>query len=85
MAKNAAKGPEVTFRIGNCSASVFVNQSNGNGQKRTFRSVSVQRSYLDGDERRFVSSFGLNDLASAIRVMQIAQQHIEEAEATVSE
>ena len=80
-----AKGPEVTYRIGNCSASVFVNEVQGNGQKRKFRSVSVQRSYKDGDDRKFVSSFGLNDLPNAIRVMQKALDHVEEKEAIVSE
>lgn len=37
----ANKSPEKTFRIGNCSASVFVNQANGNGKSREFRSVTV--------------------------------------------
>ena len=79
-----AKSPEATYRIGNCSASVFVNEVEGNGQKRRFRSVSVQRSYRDGEERKFTTSFGLNDLPSAIRVMQLAQKHVEEREAEVS-
>ena len=79
-----AKSPEVTYRIGSCSASVFVNEVESNGQKRKFRSVSVQRSYRDGDERKFTTSFGLNDLPSAMRVMQLAQQHVEEREAEVS-
>ncbi len=80
-----AKSPEATYRIGNCSASVFVNESSGNGQKRKFRSVSVQRSYKDGDERKFVSSFGLNDLPSVIRVLQLAQTHVETKEALVND
>ena len=79
-----AKSPEVTYRIGNCSASVFVNETGGGKQTREFRSVSVQRSYLDGDERKFTGSFGLNDLPAAIRVMQLAQTHIEEKEAEVT-
>lgn len=83
MAK--ANSPEKTFRIGNCSASVFVNQTGSGSRKREFRSVTVQRSYLDGDERRFVNSFGLNDLPAAVRVLQLAQAHIEEEEAVVSE
>ena len=84
MAK-ANNSPEKTFRIGNCSASVFVNHSSSSGKKREFRSVTVQRSFLDGDERKFVSSFGLNDLPAAIRVLQLAQQHIEDEEVIVSE
>jgi hypothetical protein len=80
-----AKSPEVTYRIGNCSASVFVNETGGDGQKRKFRSVSVQRSYKDGDERKFTTSFALNDMPSAIRVLQLAQGHIEEKEAEVTD
>jgi len=81
----ANHSPEKTFRIGNCSASVFVNTANSRDKKRQFRSVNVQRSYLDGEERKFTASFGLNDLPAAIRVLQLAQQHVEEHEATVSE
>ncbi len=83
-----SKAPETTYRIGQCSASVFVNEvapSGNGGQKRRFRSVAVQRSYLDGDERKWTSSFGLNDLPNVIRVLQLAQQHVEEKEAIVTD
>ena len=76
-----SKAPETTFRLANVSASVFVNEVNGDSGKRKFRSVNVQRSYRDGDETKFVSSFGLGDLPSAIRVLQLAQAHVESKEA----
>ena len=76
-----SKSPETTFRLGNISASVFVNEVDGDGGKRKFRSVNVQRSYRDGDETKFVSSFGLSDLPTAIRVLQLAQAHVESKEA----
>ncbi len=76
-----SKSPETTFRLGNVSASVFVNEVNGDGGKRKFRSVNVQRSYRDGEETKFVSSFGLSDLPTAIRVLQRAQAHVEGKEA----
>jgi len=76
-----SKGPETTFRLGNVSASVFVNEVDGDGGKRMFRSVNVQRSYRDGDETKFVSSFGLGDLPTAIRVLQLAQAYVEGKEA----
>ncbi len=76
-----SKAPETTFRLGNVSASVFVNEANGDGGKRKFRSVNVQRSYRDGDDTKFVSSFGLSDLPTAIRVLQLAQAHVEGKEA----
>lgn len=76
-----SKAPEKTFRIGNVSASSFVNESDG----RKFRSVTLQRSYRDGDDRKYTSSFSLADLPSAVRVLQLAQEHVEQAEAeTVS-
>ncbi len=75
------KSPETTFRLGNVSASVFVNEVDGDRGKRKFRSVNVQRSYRDGDETKFVSSFGLSDLPTAIRVLQLAQAHVEGKEA----
>jgi hypothetical protein len=80
----SGKSPEVTFRIGNCSASVWANEVNGDKGKRQLRSVSVQRSYQDGDERKYISSFGLNDLPAAIRVLELAQQHVEREEAQVT-
>ncbi len=76
-----SKAPETTFRLGNVSASVFVNEVDTDGGKRKFRSVNVQRSYRDGDETKFVSSFGLSDLPTAIRVLQLAQAHVEGKEA----
>ena len=76
-----SKAPETTFRLGNVSASVFVNEATGDGAKRKFRSVNVQRSYRDGEETKYTSSFGLSDLPTAIRVLQLAQAHVESKEA----
>ncbi len=76
-----SKSTETTFRLGNVSASVFVNEVDGDRGKRKFRSVNVQRSYRDGEETKFVSSFGLSDLPTAIRVLQLAQAHVEGKEA----
>ncbi len=76
-----SKAPETTFRLGYVSASVFVNEVNGDSGKRKFRSVNVQRSYKDGDETKYTSSFGLSDLPTAIRVLQLAQAHVEGKEA----
>ncbi len=76
-----SKAPETTFRLGNVSASVFVNEANSDGGKRKFRSVNVQRSYRDGDETKYTASFGLSDLPTAIRCLQLAQAHVEGKEA----
>lgn len=81
MAKRSSKSPERVFRVGHVSASVFVNEVESEGGTREFRSVNVQRSYRDGDETKFTSSFTLAELPQAIRVLQLAQQHVEQAEA----
>ncbi len=78
-----AKSPEATFRLGNVSASVFVQESGGsNGSpKREFRTVNVQRSYRDGDKTKYATNFTLGDLPAAIRTLQLAQAHVEAEEA----
>jgi len=47
-ARQSSSPPEITFRVGRVSASVFINQVNGNGngdqRTRRFRSVTLQRS-----------------------------------------
>jgi hypothetical protein len=80
-----SKSPEATFRFGNVSSSVFVQETNGDGnQKRKFRTINVQKSYKDGDETKFGNSFTLGDMPSAIRAMQLAQSHVEAKEAEVT-
>jgi hypothetical protein len=79
-----SKSPEKTFRIGSVSASVFVNEVQGDGGKRQIRNVNLQRRYKDGDEWKSASSYGLSDLPQAIRALQLAQAHVESVEAEVT-
>lgn len=76
--------PEKTFRMGFVSASVFVNDYEVNdGKRKTRRSrrnVVLQRSYKEGDEWKQTNSFGLGDLPAAIRVLELAQNHVESQE-----
>lgn len=88
--RTSSSPPEITFRVGRVTASVFINQtnSNGDGEQRTrrFRSVSVQRSYKDErGKTRFVSSFGLGEIRNAIRVLELAAQHMEEKESVFTQ
>ena len=76
--------PEKVFRIGSASASVFANDVETEGNRRILRNVSIQRRYRDGDEWKSSTSFGLADLPAAIRVLQLAQQHVETTEAEVT-
>ena len=75
--------PEKVYRIGFVSASVFARAVDTDDGQRTLRSVNVQKRYLDGDEVKYTSSFGLTELPQAIRVLQLAQQHVEAAEAEI--
>ena len=83
--------PEKQFRVGNVSASVFANTIDTERGKRTVRNVNLQRRYYDEKEtdpdKRWKSStsFGLGDLPQAIRVLIIAQEHIESIEADVTD
>lgn len=84
-AKSTGKKPVKVFRIGFVSASVFVNEVEADHGNREFHSVNVQRSYRDGDDTKFTSSFGLAELPQAVRVLQLAQGYVERAEAETSE
>jgi hypothetical protein len=64
--------PEKTFRIGRCSASVFVNA----GKQASFRSVSLQRRYREGEKWKTSTSFTLADLPDAVAVLQLALHHL---------
>lgn len=76
--------PEKVFRIGYVSASVFPHEVQSDGGNRTIRSVTVQKRYLDGEDVKYSSSFGLTELPQAIRVLQLAQEYVESREAEVT-
>ena len=75
--------PERVFRIGAISASVFVNEVDGEGGKRTVRNVNLQRRFKDGDEWKSSSSFALSDLPVAITVLNLALEHVAAQEAVI--
>jgi hypothetical protein len=84
----AKQKPEKVFRVGYVSASVFLNTSEreeeGETVEREFRTTSIQRSYLDEKgKRQYTSGLSLGDLPNAIRVLQLAQAHVEAKEAEV--
>ncbi len=79
----AKKPPEKVFRIGSVSASVFVNEVNGDGPSRQVRNVSLQCSYMDQGQRKFGSYFGLADLLVAKQVLQMAADYVAGHEAEV--
>lgn len=86
MASNGSSGakrPEKVFRIGYVSASVFTHDVKNGDDTRTVRSVNVQKRYVDGDDVRYTSSFGIAELPQALRVMQLATEWVEKQEAEI--
>ena len=81
----ANQKPEKVYRLGNVSASVFVNEVETENGKRRFRNVNVQRSYKDGDEWKQTNSLAVGDIANAIEVLKLAYAHVAAKEADVTE
>lgn len=76
--------PEKVFRIGFVTASVFAHEVENDDGRRTLRSVSIQKRYIDGEETKYASSFSLAELPQALRVLQLAAVYIESREAELS-
>ena len=80
--------PEITFRHGPCSASIFENEYTRGGESFTVRTVSFQRSYLDkeGTWQR-TNSLKVNDIPKAVLVLNKAYEFLtstNQAEAEVN-
>ena len=73
--------PVKVYRLRGMSASVFKNTAKANGGKVPFYKVSVQRTYMDGDEFKTTTSFGRDDLPLMQLLTQRAWEFILEAEA----
>lgn len=77
--------PEKVFRIGSVSASVFANEVETEGGKRSIRSVALQRRYRDDDgDWKSSNSFGLGEIRQAIAALDLAMKFVANKEATVS-
>ncbi len=75
--------PEKVFRIGYVTASVFCHEVQQESTTRLIRSVNVQKRYMEGEEVKYTSSFGLAELPQALRVLELATQWVEQQEATL--
>ena len=69
--------PEITFRHGLCSASIFENEYKRGEDSFTVRTVSFQRSYLDkeGNWQR-TNSLKVNDIPKAVLVLNKAYEFL---------
>jgi hypothetical protein len=60
-----------------------VNEIEEAGQKREVRTVELQKAYCEGDEWKLTNALTLLDLPAAIRLLQLAQEHVESMEVEV--
>ncbi|MBT3602624.1 MAG: hypothetical protein HOE48_22620 [Candidatus Latescibacteria bacterium] len=69
--------PEITFRHGPCSASVFENTYERGDEKFTVRNICFQRRYQDKDGNwQTTSTLKVNDIPKAILVLQKAYEFL---------
>lgn len=69
--------PEITFRHGLCSASIYENEYKRGEESFTVRTVSFQRSYLDKDGNwQMTNSLKVNDIPKAVLVLQKAYEFL---------
>lgn len=62
--------PEITFRHGCCSASVFENEYERGEQKFTVRTVAFQRRYQDKEGNwQSTNTLKINDIPKAVLVL----------------
>jgi len=73
MAEKEKKKPERIFRIGDVSCSIFLQNA---GEDRTFRTVSLQKSYMSEGERQYTGSLSLAELPAAIEVLRMALSYV---------
>jgi len=75
------KKPERIFRIGDVSCSIFLQNA---GEERTFRTVNLQKSYVDREgDRQYSGSLSLAELPTAIEVLRMALNYVAGEEAFV--
>ncbi len=69
--------PEITFRHGLCSASIFENEFTRGEEKFTVRTVTFQRSYLDKDGNwQTTNSLKTNDIPKTVLVLNKAYEFL---------
>jgi hypothetical protein len=69
--------PEKKISTGAISATVWQNETVRNGQPGIYRTVTLQRSYKDKNDRwQTTSSFRLNDLPKAALVLNKAYEYL---------
>ncbi len=68
--------PEKRFKCGPVSASIWCNAKTVEGEMIKFHSVSIDKVYKDGDERKHTNSFAAEDLPKVALVANEAYKYI---------
>ncbi len=69
--------PEIVFRHGSCSASIFENEYQRGDDSFAVKSVNFQRAYLDRHGKwQHSSSLKLNDIPKAVLVLNKAYEYL---------
>ena len=69
--------PEIVFRHGSCSASIFTNEYERGEDKFSVKSVAFQRSYRDKEGKwQTSSSLKVNDIPKAVLVLNKAFEYL---------
>jgi len=69
--------PEKKFKVGACTASIFVNEANTKDGKVPIKTVVLQRVYKDKSGKfQNVTSFGTNDVPKAVLALEKAYDHM---------
>lgn len=69
--------PEKRFKVGACTASVFVNEINTQNGKASIKSVNLQRVYKDKEGNfQHATSFGANDIPKAVLALSKAYEYL---------
>lgn len=69
--------PEITFRHGLCSASIYENEYKRGEESFTVRTVSFQRSYIDREGNwQTTNSLKVNDIPKAVLVLNKAYEFL---------
>ena len=69
--------PEMVFKVGGCTASVFANEMNGSNGKTSVKSVTLQRTYKDKEGHfQYTGSLKVNDIPKAVLALEKAYDYL---------
>lgn len=73
----AKRKPEKTFRVEDCSATIWPREIAIKGQQKVFRTISFERSYKDRDGAwRYTKSFDPESLGKIVSLCQQASEYL---------